>query len=751
MNLSGKLAAKVAVSAATYGIDRPYDYLIPEKMRKLVVPGRRVIVPFGRGNRRCEAMVLSVSKYEGTMQLKPIDSLMDEEPILTEKQLKLALWMRDRFFCTVYDAVHAMLPSGMWYRDGRQTVKDKTESYLYLNIPPEDAAEIAEQKRLRAPLQSSVLKLMVQIGQAPLKEVMYFTGASRGSINPLLKQEILRIEEMEVFRQPKYSRSSNADEIILNDEQRAVFEGILRQMDEKLPSAALLFGVTGSGKTSVYINLIKEVLKKGKTAIVLVPEIALTPQLVSVFSAHFDDKIAVLHSSLGTGERYDEWKRIRSGDVKVVIGTRSAVFAPLEDLGLIVIDEEQEYTYKSENAPRYHARDIAKYRCVQSGAFLLMGSATPSVESMYSAEKGKYTLYTLKNRYNKKNLPEVIVADMKKELKNGNGTYISEPLRRELEKNIESGKQSILFINRRGASSQVVCPQCGYIFTCENCSVAMTYHSANGRLMCHYCGNSMPVKDSCPQCGGKLKFIGAGTQKIEEELHELFPGTEVLRMDTDTVSQSYSHEKILSKFRDENVPILVGTQMVTKGLDFENVTLVGVILADQLLYVNDFRAYERTFSLITQVIGRSGRGDIPGRAVIQTFTPENEIIRLASKQDYMSFYEGEIQLRKALGSPPVTDMFVITVTGINEQSVVRGCIKLCNSLEKYLSDLENIKVLGPAPAVIAKINNRFRYRITISAENSKRIRDTIAHLIREFSKDKMNRGLSVFADINPFE
>ena len=517
--MNEKKVARVAVSAATFAIDRPYDYLIPDKLTGTVSPGVRVIVPFGRGNRRCEAIVLSICEYDGESVLKTLESVIDPEAVLSDNQIKLALWMRDRFFCTVYDAVHAMLPSGIWYREGGHMVKDKIVTYLSLEIAPEDAVSIAEQKRTRAPQQASILSLMASIGTASMREVLYFTGASRQSATALIKQGILKREEIEVFRRPKYFVSEPAEEITLNKSQKRVFDGIMCQINGKLPSAALLFGVTGSGKTSIYINVIKEIIKKGKTAIVLVPEIALTPQLVSRFSAYFGDEIAVLHSSLGIGERYDEWKRIRTGDVKVVIGTRSAVFAPLENLGLIVIDEEQEYTYKSENAPRYHARDIAKYRCVQAEAFLLLGSATPDIESMYSAKMGRYALYTLDTRYNEADLPEVILVDMKDEIRRGNGTYISDALRRELEKNIESGEQSIMFINRRGASNQVVCGDCGYIYTCKNCSVSMTYHSVNNRLMCHYCGRSIPVDSRCPECGGALKYVGVGWILILSRRH----------------------------------------------------------------------------------------------------------------------------------------------------------------------------------------------------------------------------------------
>ncbi|MCF0121066.1 MAG: primosomal protein N', partial [Oscillospiraceae bacterium] len=507
---------------------------------------------------------------------------------------------------------------------------------------------------------------------------------------------------------------------------------------------------TGSGKTLVYIRLIQETLKLGRKAIVLVPEIALTPQLLATFAAYFGESIAVLHSALGIGERYDEWKRIRSGEVDVVIGTRSAIFAPLENIGLIVLDEEQEYTYKSESSPRYHARDIAKYRCTHSDALLLLGSATPDVESMYAAEEGKYKLFRIRGRFNTAPLPQVTIADMKKDLKDGGGGMIGSVLRAELEENFSRGEQSILFINRRGTSTLVACGECGYTFTCPRCSVSITYHAANGRFMCHYCGYSESATSTCPDCGGRLKFIGAGTQKIEEELSELFPGIEMIRMDLDTVSAMNSHEKLLSRFRNEKVPILLGTQMVTKGLDFENVTLVGVLSADQMLYINDFRAHERTFSLITQVVGRSGRGSKPGRAVIQTLTPENEILRLAANQDYDTFYSSEIELRKLSGTPPVKDLYTLTVSGLDAARVQEGCQKLRSALIGYLSDVPDAVVLGPAPAPVAKVNNRFRFVLTLSCIGSKRIRNTISHLIREFSRDPYFKNNSVYADLNPY-
>ena len=542
---------------------------------------------------------------------------------------------------------------------------------------------------------------------------------------------------------------------VLNAEQQAAFEGLDALAAARRPAAALLYGVTGSGKTQVYLRLIYEALARGRTAMVLVPEIALTPQLLRIFASHFGDDIAVLHSSLRAGERYDEWKRVRSGQARVVIGTRSAVFAPLRNLGLLILDEEQESTYKSENVPKYHARDVAKYRCAQNDALLVLGSATPSVESMYHARRGDYRLFTLRRRYNEQALPEVLIADMKQELRVGNGTSLSGPLRAGLAAAMEAGEQSILFLNRRGASRMVTCGECGEVPTCPRCSVHLTYHSANGRLMCHYCGHSEPLPDACPSCGGALNFLGYGTQKVEEELHAAFPGREILRMDTDTVSATQSHEKLLSRFEKERIPVLVGTQMVAKGLDFENVTLVGVISADLSLYVDDYRAGERTFSLLTQVVGRAGRGAKQGRAVIQTFTPENDVIRCAARQDYDSFYEQEIELRRMRLCPPFRELFVLTASGPLESAVLRTCMRLRRSLEGWLAqppfrDWE-LTVLGPAPASVAKINDRYRYRLTLAAQNTKEIRAMVAHLVRCAQTDKENKGVSVSADVNPLD
>jgi len=744
--------ARIAVSAATYHIDKPYDYLIPVGFEERTVPGMRVMVPFGAGNRKSEGVILSLAKSSGYKQLKAISSLLDDTPVLGEENIKLALWMSDRFFCTVFDALRAMLPAGMWFKDGVRRRGDKIVSSVVLRVSSEEALLAAKQLQARSPRQAAVMELLAYADDGmSLSDICSLTESSSASVKALEKKGLLSVEENEVFRRPDIGVHYDAAVFELNNEQNTVYEGLIPYLRSDTPEAALLYGVTGSGKTPVYIKLIEETLRLGKTAIVLVPEIALTPQAVSIFASHFGDSVAVLHSALGAGERYDEWKRIRNGDVRVVVGTRSAVFAPLLNIGLIVIDEEQEHTYKSENSPRYHAREVAKYRVTRANALLLLASATPSIESMYAAKTGKYRLFRIDNRFNTKEMPPVLIADMKKEIKNGNGGSISSVLRNELESNILNNEQSILFINRRGASPLVTCGECGYMFKCKHCTVSMTYHLSNKRLLCHYCGYSVAPPVICPECDGKLKFVGAGTQKVEMELSELFPDIRIIRMDADTTTRINSHDKLLSQFREREAHVLLGTQMVTKGLDFENVTLVGVLSADMSLYISDYRANEKTFSLITQVVGRSGRGNKPGRAVIQTFTPGHKVITLASRQDYDEFYENEIEIRQALGSPPVRDLIALTATGIAEDTVTAACIKLRNTLQGYFGGDSGIKLLGPAPATVSKVNNRYRYRLLVSCVSTKRIRDTIAHSIREFSRDRISRGVTVFADADLYE
>ena len=808
---------KVAVSAAPYSIDKPYSYLVPESLAA-AVPGVRVMVPFGRGNKESEGLILARVQEPKLPGSKAIRQILDPEPVLDKAGIDLALWMRGRYFCTVFEAVKTILPAGLWYglreiwslamepeaarsaavgipgawqvldllekqggkadirvlrdalgdgaekplkamkkaeiltceTDAKRKIADKSHRMVELAVNTEDAYALTEPKRRSAPARYEVVNFLATAGRTPAAEVSYYTGASSRTLKTMEKAGLIAFSEEEELRVPSLDDVEPGPEIVLNEEQQRAFEEILGRVQAAKPSVTLLHGVTGSGKTQVYLRLVQETLALGKTAMVLVPEIVLTPQMMRKFSSYFGSRVAMLHSSLKMTERYDQWKRIRRGEVDVVLGTRSALFAPLKNLGLIIMDEEQEGSYQSENVPRYDAREVAKYLCVREKAALVFGSATPTVETAWAVEQGSYQKALLRRRYNENALPEVLIADLRQEILNGNPGLISTPLRQELEKNLAAGEQSILFLNRRGSSRMLLCGECGYVPQCPRCSTAMTYHSANGRLMCHYCGHSEPAADTCPECGGWMKHVGAGTQKVEEELRELFPEAGILRMDADTTAGG--HEEILQTFERERVPILLGTQMVAKGLDFENVTLVGVLSADISLYVDNYRAAERTFSLLTQVVGRAGRGGKTGRAVIQTYTPGNDVIRCAARQDYDAFYESEIRMRRLRRYPPFADLFTVTVSGTEEGRVLRAAVSVRETLRQLCRRPElaagEPEVLGPAPAPVVKVNNRFRYRCTLVGKNDKATREMLAWLQKDFAKDSANRGMNLFVDHN---
>ncbi len=809
---------KVAVSAAPYSIDKPYSYLVPESLAAAAVPGVRVMVPFGRGNKESEGLILARVQEPKLPGSKALRQVLDPEPVLDKAGIDLALWMRGRYFCTVFEAVKTILPAGLWYglreiwslamepetarsaavgipgawqvldllekqggkadirvlrdalgdgaekplkamkkveiltceTDAKRKIADKSHRMVELAVNTEDAYALTEPKRRSAPARYEVVNFLATAGRTPAAEVSYYTGASARTLKTMEKAGLIAFSEEEELRVPSLDDVEPGPEIVLNEEQQRAFEEILGRVQAAKPSVTLLHGVTGSGKTQVYLRLVQETLALGKTAMVLVPEIVLTPQMMRKFSSYFGSRVAMLHSSLKMTERYDQWKRIRRGEVDVVLGTRSALFAPLKNLGLIIMDEEQEGSYQSENVPRYDAREVAKYLCVREKAALVFGSATPTVETAWAVEQGSYQKALLRRRYNENALPEVLIADLRQEILNGNPGLISTPLRQELEKNLAAGEQSILFLNRRGSSRMLLCGECGYVPQCPRCSTAMTYHSANGRLMCHYCGHSEPAADTCPECGGWMKHVGAGTQKVEEELRELFPEAGILRMDADTTAGG--HEEILQTFERERVPILLGTQMVAKGLDFENVTLVGVLSADISLYVDNYRAAERTFSLLTQVVGRAGRGGKTGRAVIQTYTPGNDVIRCAARQDYDAFYESEIRMRRLRRYPPFADLFTVTISGTEEGRVLRAAVSVRETLRQLCRRPElaagEPEVLGPAPAPVVKVNNRFRYRCTLVGKNDKATREMLAWLQKDFAKDSANRGMNLFVDHN---
>ena len=808
------LTARVAVQAAVYSIDRPYDYRVPQEYASLV-PGQRVMVPFGLGDRAVCGIVLSLE--EGNVEgLKPILYAFSRELVLTGSQRELALWMCRRYFCTFFQAASAMLPPGSWSRqpetfrpaeplpDPRDlTPRQKAllEAALLAGTP-QTAAQLTQSagldngaeplKRLSAggflirelhytskPLErdivllscphgadqaremlgkrnraarETVLNCVLEAGVLPEKEVCYRTGASTALVRRLVKQGILEARTLPESQAPAPSPPVTPPELVLSPQQEEAAAGLMTLMAAGKPEAALLWGVTGSGKTQVYIRLIQAALERGKSAILLVPEIALTPQMQERIRAFFGDTAAVIHSGLTPARRSREYSQIQSGRARVVIGTRTAVFAPVKELGLLILDEEQEPSYKSDSDPRYHAREVAKYRAAREKCLLLLGSATPSVESFYAAEEGVYHRFTLPSRYGDTPLPRTILADMRGQLREGDPSLFSPLLLDELESNLRRGEQSILFLNRRGSARMLACTGCGYIPMCENCSTALVYHSRNRRLMCHHCGYSIPAPAVCPACGGKhLRLLGSGTQSAEDALLARFPGIRTLRMDADTTQGRATHEALLERFAAGEADVLLGTQMVAKGLDFPRVTLVGVLEADLSLYCGDYRAAERTFSLLAQVVGRAGRRETPGRAVIQTFTPENPVILAAADQDYLRFYRREIETRRALQAPPFCDVFVFRFSGENEGRVwqaARGFAALAREELPRHPDLLP-QLLGPAPAAIARVNRKYYVNVSFRGQNRPESRALTGRLLAAAERLPACRGVTVTADINP--
>ena len=809
--MNSDLVAKIAVENTLYSFDKPFDYAVPQNLCESCKKGVRVLIPFGRGNKKCQGIVTDIM-YSQTDGLKTILSVLDKEPVLSDEMLKTAQFMKEHYFCTLYEAFKTMLPAGINYRlttvygvrdispddnisldfeeqrifdylfSKRKSVKSDTildafglsdtrildemvskgvlyksdEAFRRVSDAVMKMAAVSPNVDLSSvkltPKQKSIVELIEMTGGTSVKEICYFTGVSSSVIDALYKKGVIYFYDEEVFRIDRRGAESNLTEIVLSDEQMNACNSLYAEYKDSKPHISLLYGVTGSGKTSVFLKLIEKVIDDDKGIIVMVPEISLTPQFVSLFSKRFVDKIAVLHSALSLGERLDEYKRVKKGIAKIVIGTRSAVFAPFDKLGLIIMDEEQEYSYKSESSPRYHAREIAKFRCAQNNALLVLSSATPSVETYYYAKNGRYSLNTLKKRYGTATLPEVVTADMNVEMQNGNTTGFSDVLLENLKYNLEHGKQSILLLNRRGHNTFVSCRFCGESVTCPNCSISLTYHSANNRLMCHYCGYSVPYTDECPICHSKsLRFGGTGTQKAEKDISEIFPNARILRMDTDATSSKSSYEKMISAFAKGDYDILVGTQMVAKGLDFPNVTLVGVLNTDHMLYADDYRSYERSFSLLTQVVGRSGRGNSKGMAVIQSYTPDNLIISMAANQDYDTFYNTEIQVRKSMLYPPFADICLIGFVGENQALTLKAAnafLKSFISLSKSDYPTIPLRILGPSPALVVKVSNKFRYKLIIKCKNNREFRKLLSALLTEFGKNKEYSSVTAYADMN---
>ncbi len=796
------MIAKVVVDKIVYNLDKEYDYKIPDDDKEKILVGCRVTVPFGINNSARLGFVTSVTENSEAKNLKSIYSVIDDLPILNAEALKLVNFLKERTFCTFFDALKCLLPSGLNFKIFEaiklgDKSKAKTNEEIYLanslnqTVKIEEFCDkhgitsdgslfkslikngvfiktaIAEQvvgdlflktavfnenekPESLTKNQKAVYEYIKQYKSATFVEIEEELGVSPSTIKTLEKKGLITIKEQEYFRNSINYTGLKAEKINLTKEQEEVYKGLEKQYLLNKPSAALLYGITGSGKTSVFLKLVDKAVKDGKTAIVMVPEIALTPQTLKLFYSRYKDQVAVFHSALGLGQRLDEYKKVKSGKIKVVVGTRSAIFAPLENIGVIIIDEEQEHTYKSEQNPRFHARDVAKFRCNEHNALLLLASATPSFESYALAKAGKYNLYELKNRYGSAKLPEVITVDEREEVKNGNHGIFSEYLIDEITKTLENNKQVILLLNRRGHNTYISCPSCGYVFNCDNCSISLTYHSNTSKFMCHYCGAQHKVPQKCPVCNNeRLRYSGYGTQKAVEELELLFPNAKILRLDADSTSKKDSAEKFLDDFANKKYDILIGTQMVAKGLNFPNVTLVGVLQADNAMYFDDYRAFERAFSLFTQVFGRSGRGTDAGKAIIQTSNPENYVIKLSTKQDYTSFYEKEIGVRKLMTYPPYCDIVVLGFISNKKDLSFKAANFTLSLLKEYSENYPDVKfiALGPTPANVPVVAKKYRYRIILKTKNSKSFRKFINDVAKAFYEQE--KQCNLFIDINP--
>ncbi len=733
--------ATVAVERTFFNLDSDYDYAVPAALVDQVRPGVAVEVPFGSGNRLRRGIVLQV--FAGiNPALKDIARVCDYGTVLDESQICLARWMKSRYFCTTYECLLQMLPRGF----GKIGVAGVRMAELTVSRSEELPSLTKKQQ--------TVADLLLDIGSATVEEIKTLCGVGDGVLKNMEKCGVLRFFKKEKYRNPyaDLPAAPKAAEIELSAEQQRAYDTLSAMLDGD-GGSALLYGVTGSGKTQVYMRLIDRALQQGKETIVLVPEIGLTPQVLGLFHRRYGQQVAVLHSGLSIGERNDEYRRADRGEAKIVLGTRSAVFAPLHNLGLIIMDEEQELTYKSERTPRYHARDIARYRAGESGALFVMASATPSIESYAAAKAGKYTLCTLEHRFGNAALPQVCAVDMKGELQAGHRSPLSRTLQAQIQANLDADKQTILLMNRRGYNTFIACNDCGHVITCPNCSISLTYHSYSNRLMCHYCGYSKPLDNTCPECGSHaVRYSGYGTQRIEDELQALFPTARILRMDADTTAGKFSHQKLFDAFAGHEYDILVGTQMVAKGLDFDDVTLVGVVNADNALYDENYLSHERAFDLITQVVGRSGRRDATGTAVIQTIDPCNPVIELAARQDYPAFFETEYALRRILTYPPFCDIYGVFFVSEDENAAALAAKTFFETLvQENKEQQQKLIVLGPSPARISKISNTYRYRLAIKCKNSKSVRNLLMQVLKATVKMKELRKVQISIDLNPID
>ena len=742
----------VAVSNATFHFDKLYTYAVMPDQQDTVRLGSMVLVPFGRGSRARMGVVLACDAEPESAKLKFLFDVAPASACLTPELLRLVHFLKERTFCTYYEAVKAVIPYGAQYKptvaeDGvtpvlqKQLVRHTENAYKLVGTLPPKPRPTAKQLAAVALLAGGERTL------SALEE----KGISRAVLDNLCAKGVLECSKVNKSIDLYSSIPLKNEPILLTEEQQAAYNALLPGLEDAAPHSALLYGVTGSGKTLVFLKLIEHCLQMGRRALVLVPEISLTPQMILRLKSQFGKRVAVQHSALNHTERLLQWQMIQDGGADIVVGTRSAIFSPLENIGLVIIDEEQEHTYRSESAPRYSAHEVARQRAAENGALLLLASATPSTESYYAAQHGRTQLVRLTKRYGGNPLPKVQIVDMRAELASGNPREISLAMEDAIRHNLEAGKQTILLLNRRGYQTVAQCEDCREVLKCQKCSVPMVYHKSAHKLLCHYCGSQLdPPPARCPACGGKLQYRGFGTQKAEEELAKLFPEARILRMDQDTTAAKDAHEKLLAKFARHEYDIMVGTQMVAKGLDFEDVTLVGVLGIDSLLFAQGFRAYETVFSLVTQVVGRSGRAKDPGFAIIQTTDPDNPVLTLAAAQDYDAFYEQEIAYRKLGLYPPFCGLCVIGFAGAKENEVARAAARFSALLGQQAAKQPDLplRILGPTPGSIEKINDTYRYKLTVKCRNDRRFRDLVRSTLALYEKEKLPSRASVVVDLH---
>ena len=741
----------VAVSNATFHFDKLYTYAVMPDQQDTVKLGSMVLVPFGRGSRARMGVVLACDAEPESAKLKYLFDVAPASACLTPELLRLVHFLKERTFCTYYEAVKAVIPYGAQYKpavaaDGvtpvlqKQLTRHTENSYRLVGGLPQKPKPTAKQ-----------LAAVALLGGGPrtLNE-LEDKGISRAVLDNLCAKGVLECSKVNKSIDLYSSIPLKNEPICLTAEQQAAYDALLPKLEDDAPHSALLYGVTGSGKTLVFLKLIAHCLEQGRKALVLVPEISLTPQMILRLKSQFGRRVAVQHSALNHTERLLQWQMIQDGGADIVVGTRSAIFSPLENIGLIIIDEEQEHTYRSESAPRYSAHEMARQRAAENGALLLLASATPSTESFYAAQHGRTQLVRLTQRYGGNPLPKVQIVDMRAELASGNPREISLAMEDAIRRNLDAGKQTILLLNRRGYQTMAQCEDCREVLKCQKCSVPMVYHKSAHKVLCHYCGSQMEPPTVCPTCGGKLQYRGFGTQKAEEELAKLFPDARVLRMDQDSTAAKDAHEKLLAKFADHEYDIMVGTQMVAKGLDFEDVTLVGVLGIDSLLFAQGFRAYENVFSLITQVVGRSGRAKDPGFAIIQTTDPDNPVLNLAAAQDYDAFFQQEIAYRKLGLYPPFCGLCVIGFAGAKEIETARAAARFAALLGQQAAKQPDLplRVLGPTPSSIEKINDTYRYKLTIKCRNDRRFRDLVRSALELYEQEKLPSKATVAVDLH---